>query len=449
MSGDSTIAAKLAFNGIDKDTLAVLAENKSFILGVLPKILERFYEHVFKFDETRRLFKNRDHMEHAKRMQLQHWSFVADGRFDQNYEASVTKIGETHHRIGLEPRWYIGGYNFVVSGLVEAVALGLPARKLDASAATRKLKLQQAIIKAAMLDMQIAIDVYSEAARRERHTTLDRLAGDFEKAVGGVAGAVSSAATQLETAARTMTAGAQEAAKQSDRVAKASEGASAHVQSVAAATEELTSSVAEIARQVNHSEQIAKEAVSNAKDSGDRVHELAEGAQKIGAVIELINTIASQTNLLALNATIEAARAGEAGKGFAVVAQEVKALAAQTAKATEEISGQITNIQSATADSVAAIGKITTVINSMSEVATTIASAVEEQRAATQEIARNIGQASEGTREVSSNIAGVSRSVGHTGTAAAQVLTSAKGLADMAAQLRAEADKFLATVRAA
>ncbi len=192
-------------------------------------------------------------------------------------------------------------------------------------------------------------------------------------------------------------------------VAAASEQASTNVQSVASATEEMAASVNEISRQVQTSGSIANEAVAQARKTNDRVGELAKAAARIGDVVELINTIAGQTNLQALNATIEAARAGEAGRGFAVVASDVKALAEQTATATGEISQQITGIQNATQESVGAIKEIGDTIDRMSEIASTIASAVEEQGAATQEISRNVQQAAQGTQQVSANITGVQR----------------------------------------
>ena len=449
MSNQSTISPRLAFNLIDPETVRTLSENKTFILGTLPAVLDQFYDHVAKFSETAVFFKSRAHMMHAKEMQLKHWTMIAEGRFDEAYEISVTKIGEVHNKLGLEPRWYIGGYNFLVAGMVEAIAKSMPTGRFDRAAADKKLKLQKAIIKAAMLDMDFAIAVYLEAGKRDRHATLERLAGDFDKAIGSVVNVVSSAATELQTAAQSMSAAAEETANQSSVVAAASESATSNVQTVSVAAEELTASVGEIARQVHESARIAAQAVQDADASGEKIRQLAQGAQKIGEVVELINNIASQTNLLALNATIEAARAGEAGRGFAVVASEVKALAAQTAKATEEISAQISQIQTSTSDSVNAINEITTVIKSMNIIATTIASAVEEQGAATQEIARNVQQASQGTNEVSANITGVTRAAGETGAAASQVLSSAEDLARQSEQLRVEVDRFLATVRAA
>jgi methyl-accepting chemotaxis protein len=221
------------------------------------------------------------------------------------------------------------------------------------------------------------------------------------------------------------------------------------VQSVASATEEMTSSVNEISRQVQESAKIAGDAVKQAQETDARINELSQAAGRIGDVVKLITAIAEQTNLLALNATIEAARAGEAGRGFAVVASEVKALAAQTGKATEEISAQIAGMQTATQDSVAAIKAIGGTIGRISEIASTISAAVEEQGAATQEIARNVGEAAKGTQQVASNITDVNRGASETGSASAQVLSSAQSLSSESNHLKLEVDKFLSTVRAA
>jgi methyl-accepting chemotaxis protein len=218
---------------------------------------------------------------------------------------------------------------------------------------------------------------------------------------------------------------------------------------VATAAEELSVSVLEIGRQVEQSSNIADHAVVEADRTNTTVEGLSRTAQRIGEVVQLIETIAGQTNLLALNATIEAARAGDAGKGFAVVASEVKSLASQTAKATEEIRAQISEIQGATGQTVEAIRSIGTTIRQMSEIATTIASAVEEQGAATREIASNVHQAAQGTGDIASNIEGVSHAAGETGAAASQVLSSAGELARQSETLRRDVDDFLANVRAA
>ena len=449
MSSESTIQERLRFNMIDSETVAVLREAKPFILAELPRILDGFYDHVGKFPDTAKFFRSRDHMMHAKKMQVQHWTIIMDGRFDPAYEASVTKIGEVHNKLGLEPRWYIGGYNALVSGLVNAIAAHMPVGRFDRNAIKRKAALQTAVIKAAMLDMDLAIAVYIEAGRRDRRAILEQLAGDFEKTIGSVVNIVASAATELQAAAQTMTSSASEAATKSLTVDTASKDASSNVQSVAAATEQLTGSIREISRQVNESARTSAEAARDADQTVEKMRRLSEGAQKIGTVIDLINNIAGQTNLLALNATIEAARAGEAGRGFAVVASEVKSLAEQTAKATAEIAGQVGEIQSATSESVEAISGITNVIKSMSNISTAIAAAVEQQGAATGEISRSVQLASKSTSDVSVNISAITQSSGETGAAASQVLGAASELSRQSEQLRAEVDKFLVTVRAA
>jgi methyl-accepting chemotaxis protein len=282
-----------------------------------------------------------------------------------------------------------------------------------------------------------------------RKAEMNRMADDFEAAVGQIVEAVSSASTQLELSAGTLTATAERAEELATTVAAASEEASTNVQSVASATEEMSSSVNEISRQVQQSARMGNEAVDQARTTNDRVSELSKAAARIGDVVELINTIAGQTNLLALNATIEAARAGEAGRGFAVVASEVKALAEQTAKATGEIGQQISGIQAATQQSVDAIREISGTIERLSEISSTIAAAVEEQGAATQEISRNVQQAAQGTQQVSSNIADVQRGATETGSASSQVLSAAQSLSGDSNRLKLEVGKFLNSVRAA
>ncbi len=294
-----------------------------------------------------------------------------------------------------------------------------------------------------------AKEAEAQRIREARAQTVEQLTGDFDKAVSDTLKTVASAATELQSTAGAMSATAEQTNRQAGNVAAASEQASINVQTVASAAEELSASITEISRQVAQSAEIAGKAVTDAERTNIQVQGLAEAAQKIGEVVSLINDIASQTNLLALNATIEAARAGDAGKGFAVVASEVKSLANETARATEEITAQITGVQAATREAVSAIQAIGQTIGSINEIATTIASAVEEQGAATQEIARNVQQASAGTREVSSNITGVTQAATETGAAANQVLGASGELSRPAEALRRQVERFLAGVRAA
>jgi methyl-accepting chemotaxis protein len=286
-------------------------------------------------------------------------------------------------------------------------------------------------------------------AKIERGRRVDTITSNFETMIGEIVETVSSASTELEASAGTLTNTAERSQQLTSTVSAASEEASTNVQAVASATEELSSSISEISRQVQESARIASDAVDQARTTNDRVGELSRAAARIGDVVELINTIAGQTNLLALNATIEAARAGEAGRGFAVVASEVKALAEQTAKATGEIGLQVSGIQAATQDSVGAIKEIGGTIERLSEIASTIAAAVEEQGAATQEISRNVQQAAAGTQQVSSNITDVQRGASETGSASSQVLSAAQSLASDSTRLKSEVGKFLEAVRAA
>ncbi|WP_245987073.1 methyl-accepting chemotaxis protein [Azospirillum thermophilum] len=285
-------------------------------------------------------------------------------------------------------------------------------------------------------------------AEEEKRKSMLLLADGFEETVGGVIHAVATESKDMERRAQEMARVADRTGQLAGTVVAATEQTSANVQTVAAATEELSSSIGEISRRVGESSRIANEAVVVAEQANGKVEGLATAVERIGAVVELINSIASQTNLLALNATIEAARAGEAGKGFAVVAQEVKALANQTAKATEEIAAQVAAIQSATGDAVQQIKQIGRIITAIDEAATSIASAVEEQGAATREISRNVQQAALGTQEVANSIAGVNAAADESNTVAGEVLQTVRQLSVQADTLKTEVGHFLAGVRA-
>jgi methyl-accepting chemotaxis protein len=333
-----------------------------------------------------------------------------------------------------------GNFDVVLPGLGRKDELG------EMAGAVEEFKMQ-AIAKAER-DAS-AQDAQNKAASAARRAELIRFADEFEVAVGAIVSNVSASAVQLEQAAGTLTRTAETTQSLSSKVAGASEEASSNMQSVAAATEELSTSVDEIGRRVRDSNRIAEAAVLQAEQTDGRIGKLSRAAQEIGDVVKLITAIAEQTNLLALNATIEAARAGEAGRGFAVVAAEVKSLASQTAKATDEISSHISGMQGATQESVAAIKEIGGTIAQISNIASSIASAVEQQSSATQEIARSVQSVARGTHEAAANITQVNRGATETGSASEEVLNSAKTLATESTRLREELDSFMANIRAA
>jgi methyl-accepting chemotaxis protein len=443
MTNDYGKAERLTFIQINQEARNALKAFRPVVEANMAAILEKFYGHVASHPTLSRLFSDPKILTHARTAQGQHWLHLFEGGFDDAYVERVRRIGKTHERIGLEPRWYIGGYALATS---ELIALAVKTYAKEPEKLTLCLK---SMTKAIYLDMDFAISIYIEEGEITYQKKLQELADGFEGSVKKVVDGFGQSAEEMQSTSETLQHSAESTSQLSSAVAAASEQASHNVATVAAATEELSASVGEISRQVAQSSRISREAVDKAQATNDTVKRLSDSAVKIGQVVKLINDVASQTNLLALNATIEAARAGEAGKGFAVVAAEVKTLAKQTARATEEISTQIQAIQSVTQEAVAAIQGIGSTIGELSGIANAVAAAVEEQGAATQEITRNVQQASTGTAEVSANIAGVSQSTVETGEAAKIVRQTADDLARQSSGLHEEIGKFLVRIRAA
>ncbi|MBS0470760.1 MAG: globin-coupled sensor protein [Proteobacteria bacterium] len=454
MSDQTDIRDRLAFLCVDQETAAQLRAFRALVEPVLPEILRDFYSHLATQTELMTLFGKdpataQKTLAHARAAQQEHWLNLFSGKFDASYVASVRRIGLAHSRIGLEPRWYIGGYAFTLNRLSDLVIESCRNLFKPAVAREQAQRMMAAVNKAVMLDMDLAISIYIEENKNAYDARLAKLAEGFETSVKAVADVVSTSASDMKTGAQVMTESAERTSQLATAVAAASSQASSDVQSVASATEELTASSREIGMQMERARNFADAAVEEAGRSSATVNALAQAAQKIGEIVALIMDVADQTNLLALNATIEAARAGEAGKGFAVVAGEVKALAGQTAKATGEIKSQIADIQQATASTVSAIESVSRTIGQVREASAGIAAAVQEQIAATGEIARSVQQVSLGTGEISSNIAGVTGAAAEAGQSSSSLMNGADGLAMQSARLKSEVETFLATLRAA
>lgn len=340
----------------------------------------------------------------------------------------------------------VAGLQSLAGGDLKVAVFGLDRKDELGDIAQTMQVFKDALVAKEQADAAAAIEAEAKMRRAQK---LDELTKHFEDVAGTLTRGLGAAATELEATAQSMSSTAEQTNRQSVSVAGAAEQTSSNVQTVATATEEMATSIQEITRQVAQSSEFAAKAVEDARRTDNIVQALAKGAQKVGTVVALINDIAAQTNLLALNATIEAARAGDAGRGFAVVAQEVKGLAEQTTKATDEIAAQINEIQSATGETVSAIQGIGGVIAQMAEIANGIAAAMEEQGAATGEISRSVQEAAQGTQAVTENIDEVKRGAGDTGAAAAQVLSAAQELARHSAELGREVDSFLSGVKAA
>lgn len=371
---------------------------------------------------------------------------ISIGNFSKDYfnvQNEIAKnLSESVHYVD----YFSQGYAKYAAGLINGL---LDSRRLFESGRKEQIS---SLVHSIFADVSVVVNSYfetmNEKAVSERRLAMTAMANDFEAKVMGLVKNVSAQATEMQSIAQTLASGAQQTSGQASNVAAAAQQATENVQTVASATEELSSSVSEISRQVSESAKVSELASQEAVLTNSRVESLAKAADKIGEVVKLINDIASQTNLLALNATIEAARAGDAGKGFAVVAGEVKSLANQTGRATEEISGQIAAVQEETRRTVEAIRNIASIIEQVRQISSGIASAVEQQGAATQEIARNIQEAAKGTQNVTQNIVGISEGASQTTEGSHQVFEASSDLAKNSETMRTEVLRFLDNVKA-
>ena len=441
MTDDRDLAARLAFARIDAAVIADLDPLWGLISPELEGLMKRFYAHVTAEPRMAALIGERQGT--LESAQVKHWSRLFSGKFDADYAASVERIGRAHHRIGLEPRWYIGGYQFMLTELSRLVL------KKHRFAPARAVRLVEALNKAVLFDLDFALSTYQQVLLEERarhNSAVEAAVAEFRAATEGVLRIVDDSARRMQATSQSLSAIAVETASEATSAATASEETSMNVQTVASAAEELTRSIQEISRQVGNATAVVSTATGMTEASSADVARLSDAAQKIGDVVGLIQAIASQTNLLALNATIEAARAGEAGRGFAAVASEVKQLAAQTSKATDEIAQQIAGIQASTASAVNTIRDVARTMTEIHQVTSSIAGAIEEQDAATREIAASAQMAARTTLTLSTNVGQVNAGIDQTKEAAAEVFSTSNALGDQSSQLAEDVRRFLAAL---
>ena len=435
--------------GIKDEDAAMLRRNAEFAERRLPALLDQWHSAFAAWPEIQSALMKPD----VHRVRTAHWARVVSGRIGDGFLESAQALAKAFYDNGVPGYAVAICHHTVSSGIIRELGLdGDEARGFSpfgGRKAAERAAMRDILRRVTWLDLELLLETYAEAERASKRATLNQLADTLEGSVRTVVDNTVASSDEMKGHAQRMLRISSATNRQSLEVASAAGQASANVQTVAAASEQLTASIGEISHHVVQSSEIARLAVAEADRTNAAVHGLIEAAQKIGDVLKLITNIASQTNLLALNATIEAARAGEAGKGFAVVASEVKNLASQTAKATEDISAQIAGMQDAARGSAEAIRGIGATITRINEITTTVATAVEQQAAATQEIARNAQQAAGGTSSVSTTIQGVVGAASDTGSIAEEVLGAADSLHRQADGLRRSVDAFLQNIRAA
>jgi methyl-accepting chemotaxis protein len=434
-----------AFSITDGD-LERLVSLSDYVDRELPGLLERLHPAFADWPEIQAALMDPA----VHQIRLAHWRRVAKGQFGDGFQQSAQQLATVLYERNVPAYAVTLCHSIVVNGILNELMLDRPCTRLTSfKAATKKHTRRIALQKAAWFDLEVLLETYADAEKNSRRLVAERIASTFDERMGGVVRDIDHSAQQVGETTREIAGAAQHSTTHVAAVAGAMAEANAGVQTVAAAAEELSASVTEITRRVAQSTGVAERAVEDARRTDVVVQALSEGADRIGEVVRLIDAVAAQTNLLALNATIEAARAGEAGKGFAVVANEVKQLAAQTAKATADIGTQITQMQGATGEAVRAIQNIVNTITELRDISSDIAHAVKEQGDATAEIARSASQAAASNQQVDQLMNGIQTDTGQTTAAAEQLDGSVRALSQKSTNLRKAVESFLGEIKAA
>lgn len=425
-----------AYIGLDQASEQTLRKVKPIILEALPDILRRFYERTAAEPVLAAKFTTPERMSFAREAQTRHWSRLFDGKFDEDLHDSALRVGTAHHKIDLSPRWYLSGYAFVLGEVLATLAeqqkglLNTPTSRAELAQSLRSVS------RAILLDMDMAMGAYWDTLAERRDQAVGSMIARIDQQVMDTVESVGDLTRELVSSAETVATVTRSVSQNTGGASGAANEALTSAQTVAAAAEELHASINEIGSQVTRSADAAHEAATRMDEARSVVNRLGQAAEEIGRVVEIIGSIAAQTNMLALNATIEAARAGDAGRGFAVVAGEVKSLANQSASSANEINARVSTIQQVTTDTVNLIDRVSEAIQRMEEVANGIAAAVDEQTAATSEIARNVAVTASRAEEVDHLMVSVSGSVNQADSAASAVRANARRMNEAMGTMR-------------
>lgn len=442
-----SLSDQLRFLEIDQETKDILQSESALLFDIVPGILVEFYTHMARWDHLTTMFRDESRMASARKAQQEHWKRLFSCEFDEDYQASVRRIGLIHSKIGLEPFWYIGGYAFTLTRLSTHIITHYKSRFAAHTARKKAAVLMSAVNKCVMLDMGLAISIYLEENAKSYELRMDALAANFETMVGSIVDNVTMASQGMESDSGSLAAMATQASSGADNVAASSRDSSETIRAVFGLAEEMTRSITDVSAMANRSHQSSETAAQKTALSVSTMLELQETIQKVSSVADLISDIAEKTNLLALNATIEAARAGDAGKGFAVVASEVKTLANQTAQATEDIKTQVTGIIEQSRQAADALELVKDVIEDGKGISHDTATAVSAQADAVGQIVTRMQQIVDAQDEVNLNIGHISEGSRGVSEAAESVLGASRTLSAESEKLRESVSSFLKDIR--